>query len=515
MSTRTRNWIKFGGLVGLAFALGLMFAGVLNFPISGAAQQTDRSGDEIITPVEAPVTPATSSLVALSEAFAQVAEHVRPSVVYISTERQTARQFDAPPGFERFFRGRPETQVGTGSGFVVSKDGYILTNNHVVAGATEVTVRLLDRREFEAEVVGTDASTDVAVLKIDAEDLNPVALGNSSEARIGEWVLAIGNPLGSELDFTVTSGIISAKGRALSPGASDIQDFIQTDAAINPGNSGGPLVNVRGEVIGINTAIASETGFYSGYGFAIPINLARKVMKQLVATGHVERAQLGILVQTANRRDAEYVGLDRIRGVRIEAFQEGSPAKDAGLEAGDIIIAIDGEPIDYTAQLQQKIAFREPGESVEITVARRAGERKTYTVKLEAVSAGESVDIAGNNPGAPTGPASGEGVTSEKLGIEVAPLTAELRQALEVPDDVPAGLVVTRVEPDGPSEQSLNGPGTRFGPDIIVEVEDQPIRTEADLRKALANPGPGNIVSLRVYNPTVGSFYVRRVKLAD
>ncbi|MGH7656971.1 MAG: PDZ domain-containing protein, partial [Gemmatimonadales bacterium] len=328
-------------------------------------------------------------------------------------------------------------------------------------------------------------------------------------------VLAVGNPLGSDLEFTVTSGIISAKGRALSPGASDIQDFIQTDAAINPGNSGGPLVNVRGEVIGINTAIASETGFYSGYGFAIPIDLARKVMKQLVSIGHVERAQLGILVQTANRRDAEYVGLDRIRGVRIEAFQEGSPAEAAGLEAGDIIIAINDEPIDYTAELQQRIAFREPGETVEITVARRAGERKTYTVKLEAVNSAQSDEVASNDSDAPSGPASTEGVSSEKLGVEVTPLTADLRRRLELPDDVPSGLVVTRVEPDGPSEESLNGPGTRFGPDIIVAVEDRPVKTEADLREALEHPGPGNIVSLRVYNPTVGNFYVRRVKLAD
>ena len=184
------------------------------------------------------------------------------------------------------FRQQPEIEQGSGSGFIVSADGYILTNNHVVEGADQVTVRLLDRREFKAKVVGTDPNTDVAVLKIDATDLPPVALGNSDDARVGEWVLAVGNPLGEGLTFTVTSGIMSAKGRALNGlpgrGQGSIQDFIQTDAAINPGNSGGPLVNVRGEVIGINSAIASETGFYSGYGFAIPINLARTVMDQLI-----------------------------------------------------------------------------------------------------------------------------------------------------------------------------------------------------------------------------------------
>ena len=212
---------------------------------------------------------------------------------------------------ERFFprfRQQPEIEQGSGSGFVISADGYILTNNHVVEGAEQVTVRLLDRREFKAKVIGTDPNTDVAVLKIDAKDLPPVALGNSDDARVGEWVLAIGNPLGEGLTFTVTSGIVSAKGRALNGlpgrGQGSIQDFIQTDAAINPGNSGGPLVSVRGEVIGINSAIASETGFYSGYGFAIPINLARTVMNQLIESGKVHRAALGVSIADVTLNDA-------------------------------------------------------------------------------------------------------------------------------------------------------------------------------------------------------------------
>ncbi|HJQ95132.1 MAG TPA: trypsin-like peptidase domain-containing protein, partial [Acidimicrobiia bacterium] len=265
----------------LAFALGLLFAGLLDLPNRTAAQEQGRQS--AIARVPAPSIPAALPLQELSEAFAAVSEHVKPSVVYIrsqKTESATARR--VPPGMERFFprfRPRDEIEQGSGSGFVVSSDGYILTNNHVVEGAEQVTVRLLDRREFKAKVVGTDPNTDVAVLKIDAKGLPPVALGNSEDARVGEWVLAIGNPLGEGLTFTVTSGIVSAKGRALTGlpgrGQGSIQDFIQTDAAINPGNSGGPLVSVRGEVIGINSAIASETGFYSGYGFAIPINLAR------------------------------------------------------------------------------------------------------------------------------------------------------------------------------------------------------------------------------------------------
>jgi serine protease Do len=397
---------------------------------------------------------------------------------------------------------------------VVSADGYILTNTHVVEGANTVKVRLLDRREFDARVIGTDASTDVAVLKIEARGLTPLPLGHSDQTRIGEWVLAIGNPLGAGLDFTVTSGIVSAKGRALGARQSDIQDFIQTDAAINPGNSGGPLVNVHGEAIGINTAIVSETGLYSGYGFAVPIDLARKVMTQLIANGHVDRAQLGITVQTANGRDAEYVGLKEIRGVTVEGFQPGSPAEKAGLQAGDVIIAVDGTPVDYVAPLQQRIAFRRPGEKVEVEVARRGGERKTLTVTLEAAAPAESPELAQNeDPHTPAEPVSG--TASTQLGIEVTPLTAQLRETYDLPSEVRTGLVVTDVTTGGPAADELQGARDRSGPDIIVSVEGRPMRTEADLREALANPGPGNIVTLRVYNPVVKQFFIRRVRLAD
>ncbi len=518
MSTRTQNWIKFGGLVGLAFALGLLFAGVLNFPMPGAAQQGGQATPAAITTVQARNTPATTALASLSEAYATVSEQVRPSVVYVSTEREAPQSQLIPPGMERFFprnqRGRPEIQHGTGSGFIVSADGYILTNNHVVEGASTVSVRLLDRREFDARVIGTDPSTDVAVLKIDARNLTPIPLGHSDQTRIGEWVLAIGNPLGAGLDFTVTSGIVSAKGRALGARQSDIQDFIQTDAAINPGNSGGPLVNVHGEAIGINTAIVSETGLYSGYGFAVPIDLARKVMTQLIATGHVDRAQLGITVQTANGKDAEYVGLKEIRGVTVEGFQPGSPAEKAGLQAGDVIIAVDGSPVDYVAQLQQRIAFRRPGEKVEVEVARRGGERKTLTVKLEAAAQDEAPELARNDDSAAPDEAV-SGVAATQLGIAVAPLTAQLRETYGLPSEVRNGLVVTTVTTGGPAENELQGADDRGGPDIIVSVEGQAMRTEADLRKALEHPGPGNIVTLRVYNPVAKQFFVRRVRLAS
>ncbi len=301
--------------VALAFAMGLLTAGLFQLPYQSSAQQQATPG----TPAAARNLPAGSAgLYDLSEAFASVAEHIKPSVVYIRSGRKpdTARQngpqsrprMQVPPGFEEFFRNMPPMQQpprfqeGSGSGFIVSADGYILTNNHVVDGSDQVTVRLLDRREFKAKIVGTDPNTDLAVLKIEAKNLVPAALGKSAASRVGEWVLAVGNPLGDNLTFTVTSGIISAKGRSLAlPGQSDrsIQDFIQTDAAINPGNSGGPLVSIRGEVIGVNSAIASQTGFYSGYGFAIPIDLARQVMDQIIAGGRVNRVAMGVSVQNA------------------------------------------------------------------------------------------------------------------------------------------------------------------------------------------------------------------------
>src|SRR2546427_2414670 len=296
MAVRTRDWLKFGALVALAFVFGLAFASTLDLPKRGGAADFVPAAQAAGTSFQ---IPAAKPAADIGNAFVAVADHVRPAVVFIKSQHVArAATQRLPPGFEDFFpQGRrPRVEQGSGSGFIVSPDGYILTNNHVVAGADKGTVRLYDKREFTAKVVGTDPNTDVAVIKIDARGLPGVGFGNSDSARVGEWVLAIGNPLGEAFTFTGTAGIVSAKGRLLAGLQQTryaIQDFIQTDAAINPGNSGGPLVNIRGQVIGINSAIASETGFYAGYGFAIPMNLARTVMDQLVKTGKVERAVMG------------------------------------------------------------------------------------------------------------------------------------------------------------------------------------------------------------------------------
>ncbi len=520
MSVRSLNWLKFGGLVGLAFVLGITFAGLLDLPQNSLAQGGSIShfvsGRQSVKPASASALPAARSLVELSEAFSAVAEHIRPSVVYIKSERKerVAQMPRLPKGFEPFFnfpspqqRG-PMIERGSGSGFVVSADGYILTNNHVVDGAQKVTVDLLDRRSFPATVVGTDPTTDVAVIKIDVKGLTPAALGSSAETKIGEWVLAVGNPLGDNLTFTVTSGIVSAKGRGrLSlPGYTNrsIQDFIQTDAAINPGNSGGPLVNVRGEVIGINSAIASETGYNMGYGFAIPIDLARQVMEQLISHGKVDRAALGVFVQDATGNDARYVGLPDIRGVKIEEFSsEDSPAKKAGLELGDIIVSIDGQPVEYTAQLQQVVGFRHPGEAVKVEVARKGGIRKTFSVRL--ISAGSSTEATpAENKDQPddAGKGSAEepaGAEVRPLGVTVAPLTTAVATEIEVPAGI-HGLVVQKVDQEGAAAEDLNGAENGGSPDVILSVEGQPVRTVAELRDALKHPGPGGIVTLLVYN---------------
>jgi len=477
---------------------------------------------------------AVAQLQSMSDAFATIAARVRPSVVYI-TAKQAPRaaekrgranpQFQGlPPEMKKFFEmpGMPDGDEGegsrggtaSGSGFIVSPDGYVLTNNHVVEGASKVTVRLLDRREFPARVVGTDPATDVAVLKVDASGLTPAPFGNSDASRVGEWVLAVGNPLGENLTFTVTQGIISAKGRALNlPGRtqSSIQDFIQTDAAINPGNSGGPLINVRGEVIGINSAIASPTGTSVGYGFAVPINLARSVMDQIRASGHVERAGLGVLVRDATTDDAAYVGLKDNRGILVQDFPNASsPAKKAGLQAGDVIISVGGHNVDYVAQLQEAIAFKKPGETVDVEVARKGGARAVLHIPLQRVPEYQTAERETRAPAKRAerpAPA-----TVPSLGVTVAPTDADAVRELKLPADV-RGAIVTDVDDSSPMAGRLATPQLG-GPDVILSVEDTQVTSPESLRAAIRAVKPGEIVSLRVYNVPAKTRRIERVRLA-
>jgi serine protease Do len=402
--------------------------------------------------------------------------------------------------------------IASGSGFIVSQDGYILTHNHVVDGASDVRVRLLDHREFKAKVIGRDPNTDVAVIKIDATGLTPAPLGDSEASRVGEWVLAVGNPLGENLTFTVTQGIISAKGRALQlPGQSQqtIQDFIQTDAAINPGNSGGPLVNVNGNVIGINSAIESPTGYNAGYGFAVPINLARSVMNEIIKTGHVERVALGIQVRDASPDDAAYAGLKSIGGVLVEAFgSSNSAAEKAGLQPGDVITAVDGKKVEYVAQLQQLIAFRHPGDVVTVEVARKGGKTATVRVPLQRVGAA-TADSHDANDDANKGDA--EGSSLHQLGVTVTPLDAQAARQLQIPSDV-HGLIVTGVK-DGTSAASHLATPDAGGPDVIMSVEGKAVQTPEQLKAAIAGTKSGEIVSLNVYNAQAKTKRIERVRI--
>ena len=512
MSSKGRDLLKLSAIIAVAFGLGIAFASAFDLPRPGIAQQR-----LAVTAAAAPIQRVTGGPL---PSFADVVDRVNRAVVFVSTgrrERATAPSpRGIPPEFRDFFRFSPEPRYreGSGSGFIVSRDGYILTNNHVVAGADQVTVRLPDNRVFTARVVGRDPNTDVAVIKIDAANLPTIVFGNSDQVRIGDWVLAVGNPLG--FTFTVTAGIISAKGRRLEGLVDEnaryaIQDFIQTDAAINPGNSGGPLVNLNGEVIGINSAIASPTGTYAGYGFAIPINLARHAMDDLIATGHVTRAILGIQIREISPEDAEYVGLRDIRGVVVNEFPSGSPARAAGLQPGDVIVSLNDTLVDHVAQLQQMVGFKRPGESVRVTVVRkegdRAGVRRSFDVRLIA-AADDDTSLARGNDARDSAKA---GEMEGRLGVRVEPIPADVAHRARLSDDQ-RGVVVTDVEEGGPAWGRLVTPD-RGGPDVVLAVNSTRVRTPEEFQRAVRAVPRGAVVQLRVLNLNGESYQTRIVRV--
>jgi serine protease Do len=450
----------------------------------------------------APVrTVDTRQAAQVSDAFVGISESVTPAVVRIQAEQsRVPGRRRASPALGDFMPdddAHAFPQVAGGSGFLVSPKGHILTNNHVIDGADRITVTLVDKRSFEARIVGRDLTTDVAVIKIDAEQLPFVRLGDSDQARVGEWVVAIGNPgfgEGSTLDFTVTGGIISAKGRPLriieqelresrSPmGSFAIEDFIQTDAVINPGNSGGPLLNLRGEVIGINTAIASSTGYNEGYGFAIPANLAKRVLRDLVEHGHVRRPLLGINIVGVTKEDADVYNLPRISGVLIEDFASDSPARKAGLDRNDVITSIDGKNVESVGQLQRLIAQHQPGDVVDVEIVRYGTPRRLQVRLTQATIPEETAPPARTRPAA------------ERLGIEVGDLTPAVARQYRF--DRSGGVVITRVNPLGiPSEKRIE-PGLR-----ILAINRVPVARSVDADRLLRKARSGDVLSMLLQRP--------------
>jgi len=421
-------------------------------------------------------------------AMAEIAEAVSPSVVNISTEktekitREQLSPFFNDPFFRQFFGDqfrqqspRERKSASLGSGVIVSSDGYIITNNHVIKNADKIKVRLSDKREFIGKLVGADPKTDLSVIKIEAEDLSSTEIGNSDELKVGELVLAIGNPYG--LNKTITMGIVSAVGRA-NVGIADYEDFIQTDAAINPGNSGGALVNVRGELVGINTAIFSTSGGYQGIGFAIPSNMVKVVMDSLITEGKVTRGWFGVSVQSITPDLAKQFKLDENQGILISNVIENSPAERAGLMRGDVIIEFNGKKVDEPFTLRNTVAGIKPGEEVSIKIIR---DEEIRTINI----------VIGELPG-DIQKIQTPAIENALKGVSVLDLTPEIYTKLNLPEKI-RGVVVANIEPGSPAETSL-APG-----DVILEVNRKGITSVEDYEARVSKIKPDRDILLLLF----------------
>jgi serine protease Do len=460
---------------------GAAVLAVMSFAIvRGTSARAEAPPPHVVSPSgQLPAVSARPAVLpaATGPSFAPVVEAVSPAVVTIRTERRSVPSQTGAPDemlrefFGPGFRGWPQEprafrQRGLGSGVLVGPDGYILTNHHVVDGAQQIRVELTDRRAFDATVVGVDPPSDLAVLQIKAEALPSAALGDSERVRVGDVVLAVGNPLG--VGQTVTMGIVSAKGRATGLGDGSFEDFLQTDAPINQGNSGGALVNLSGEVIGINTQILSPSGGNIGLGFAVPANMARRVMDQLIKDGKVQRARLGVTVQPVTADIAASLGLRQVQGALVSDVDGESPAARAGLRVGDVITTFEGQPVNDGNALRNAVASSRPGSRVTLDVLRdgRTQSVQATLAELQARSAGAA---------APRGESSSEG----RFGMVLEPLTPALADRLDLPRTT-EGLGVSDVDPDGPAASS----GLQRG-DVIVKANGESVRSVSGLRSAL------------------------------
>ena len=473
----SRKWM------GAVFALALA-VGVAGYAVARATESVTG------TRVHASLKIADPSEGPSRTGFAPIVKEVLPNVVNISsskvvrTPNQMPEGMQSDPFFQQFFgqgfgnrqeipKNRREQSLG--SGVIVSPEGYVLTNNHVVDGATDVKVTLSDKRELKAKIIGTDPKTDVAVLKLEGSNFPAITLGDSSKVQVGDYALAIGDPFG--VGQTVTMGIVSAKGRG-NLGIEDYEDFIQTDAPINPGNSGGALVNDRGELVGINTAILSHgSGGNEGIGFAIPVNLARSVMGQILDHGQVTRGYLGVLIQPITPAMAKELGLSKLQGALVGDVSPKGPAQASGVQRGDVILSINGNAVTDSNELRNTISMMQPGETVKLEISRN-GSTKDINVKLGELPL--SKEEAQNQH---------EGASKDALdGVSVQNLDAETTAQLQLPEST-KGVVVTGIDPSSPKADS----GLQKG-DVIQEVNHQPVRNVAEFEQAMRKASNGALL---------------------
>lgn len=498
-------------IVTVAFITGILFAtaGANLFDwgeqigTSSAAAVTDRAPRTGSTALQERALDQRS--LALEDAFTKVAESVNPAVVQIRSERVVERRFGNPfqgTPFEDFFgrspREREFRSQGLGSGAIIRPDGYIVTNNHVIEDAEAISVRMFDGSTYDAEIIGTDDFSDLAVIRVDAEDLPSISFGNSTDVKTGQWVLAFGSPLRADLSNTVTAGIVSAVGR-LQGGGTGVQNFIQTDAAINPGNSGGPLVDLRGRLVGINTAIISRTGGYQGIGFSIPANTVDRVTRQLIESGAVQRARLGIQYRAAPPSLIENENL--VPGAAVIAqVVDGSAAARAGLQAGDVIVSIDGRELQDALRVSEIIASKQPGDTVEITV-NREGDEETFNVTLGTRNADEA-------PTADRGDAPSQEQMMDELGLGLTNITPQVAQQLGLESD--DGVLIADVDRSNP-QIADSGLQPNL---IIVRMAGESINNLNTFQEVYAQIPPGRAFRLMVRSPE-GAVFLTSLRKPD
>jgi len=483
-----------GVLMAACVAIGILLASNWNGTPFGFAGPDDVK----LGAAAAPVTPS-NEVSALNDAFVAVSKAVTPQVVSITVTSKASTVSNSEDDDEmdgdpfRFFRRyqMPETPTrGAGSGVILSPDGYIITNNHVVEeGTGSIKVQLTDGREFTAKLIGKDSLTDLAVIKIEASDLPVAAIGNSDEVQVGQIVLAVGNPLG--LSNTVTQGIVSAIGRGqlnLNAQGYGIEDFIQTDAAINPGNSGGGLFNMKGELVGINSAIASRTGYYQGYGFAIPISLARAVIEDLIEDGKVNRGYIGVQIKNIDPKLAKALGIAQGQGVLVADVVSGGAAESAGVKPNDVILEVDGQKVNTSNHLQSVVARRRAGQSVNLKVY-RDGSTFERAVTLKPRDERENSGTPRQRLRSEGGGEDGESLTFPELGMDVRPMDPQTRRDRKVE----SGVVISRVVPYSEARDQGILPG-----DVVQSVNRKPVTSPEEFKQIIDNAASGDVLLMQL-----------------